>query len=135
LEAGIPVRPELITSNELTNEGGEIAMQELLARKVNFTAVLCANHYMAFGAIRVLQAAGKRVPEDVSLVGFGDLEPSEHYTWPLTTINDFNEVKGRLAVRRLLERAANPEELPIRLSLPLELVVRSTTAPVNLSQA
>ncbi len=130
-EAGIPVRPELMARNDLTNEGGENAMLELLERKVDFSAVFCANHYMAFGAIRVLQNAGKRVPEDVSVVGYGNLEASELYTWPLTSINDHNELKGKLAIRYLLERAAHPQDLPIRISLPVELIVRGTTAPFN----
>lgn len=130
-EAGVVIRPEMMTSNELSNEGGEKALQELLDRKVKFTALFCANNYMAFGAIRVLQAAGKRVPEDVSVMGYGDLELSERYTWPLTSINDHNEIKGRLAIRRLLERAAHPDDLPIRLSLPVELVVRDTTVPLR----
>lgn len=133
-DAGIAVQPELMASNELSNEGGEIAMNELLDRNVKFTAVFCANNYMAFGAIRALQAAGKRVPEDVSVIGYGDLELAELYTWPLTSINDHNEAKGRLAIRYLLERANHPEDLPIRISLPVELAVRNTTAPVNNEQ-
>jgi DNA-binding LacI/PurR family transcriptional regulator len=130
-EAGLPVRPELITRNELTSEGGENAMLELLERRVDFSALFCANHYMAFGAIRVLQNAGKRIPEDVSVVGYGELEPSELYNWPLTSINDHNELKGRLAIRYLLERTANSHDLPIRITLPVELIVRGTTAPNN----
>lgn len=130
-EASIPIRPELMTRNELSNEGGEISMRELLGRKVKFSAVFCANHYMAFGAIRALQEAGLRVPEDVSVVGYGDLELAERYTWPLTSINDHNELKGRIGIRYLLERAAHPDDLPLRISLPVELVVRNTTAPYN----
>jgi LacI family transcriptional regulator len=130
-EAGIAVRPELMTRNELSNEGGEKAIQELLDKKVKFSALFCANNYMAFGAMRALQAAGKRVPEDVSVMGYGDLELAERYTWPLSSINDHNEVKGLYAIRRLLERAVHPESLPIRISLPVELVVRSTTASPN----
>jgi LacI family transcriptional regulator len=130
-EAGIAVQPELMARNELTNEGGENAMLELLDRGVDFSAVFCANHYMAFGAIRVLQNAGKRVPEDVSVAGYGNLEPAELYNWPLTSINDHNELKGKLAIRYLLERAAHPQDLPIRITLPVELIVRGTTAPYN----
>jgi LacI family transcriptional regulator len=128
-EAGLPLRPELMTRNELSSEGGEKAIQELLERKVNFSAVFCADHYQAFGVIQKLQAAGKRVPEDVSVMGYGVLELAELYTWPLTSINDNNEVKGRIAIRQLLERAAHPDDLALRINLPVELVVRSTTAP------
>jgi LacI family transcriptional regulator len=128
-EAGIAVRPELTARNEMSREGGEKAIKELLDRKVNFSAVFCADHYMAFGVIQGLRAVGKGVPEDISVMGYGDLELSELYTWPLTSINDHNEAKGRFAVRQLIERAADLDDLPLRINLPLELVVRETTAP------
>jgi DNA-binding LacI/PurR family transcriptional regulator len=131
--AGIPIRPELMTRNELSNEGGEIAMRELLERDVKFSAIFCANNYIAFGVKRVLEEAGLRVPEDISIVGIGDLEPSEVYNWPLTSVTDYNERKGRIGIRYLLERAAHPDDLPLRISLPVDLIVRSSTLPYKVS--
>jgi DNA-binding LacI/PurR family transcriptional regulator len=101
-------------------------MQELLARKVKFTAVFCANDLMALGSIRALNEAGLRIPEDVSVVGFDDIEASTLVSPALTTIHGGPENKGKVAVSCLLERVRHPHSPIVWSILPVYLVERSS---------
>jgi DNA-binding LacI/PurR family transcriptional regulator len=91
------------------------------------TAVMCGNDQMAFGALHALQSAGRRVPEDVSVVGFDDIPEAAHALPPLTTIHqDFARV-GQEAVQTLLEQIEHDQQRTIRPLHP-RLVVRDSTA-------
>jgi DNA-binding LacI/PurR family transcriptional regulator len=80
-------------------------MRELLARRPDLDAVFAANDLSASGALRVLRAAGRRVPQDVAVVGFDDMLPvAEHTDPPLTTVRQDIEEIGRLMARLLLRR-------------------------------
>jgi DNA-binding LacI/PurR family transcriptional regulator len=129
LEAGLSYNPDLIHEGDLSLEGGEQAMNELLARKVKFSAVFCANDLMAFGAIRALNAAGYQVPDDISVIGFDDIEASTLVSPALTTIHASPEDKGRVAINRLIERVQKPDSPIVWSILPVYLVERSSTAP------
>ena len=86
-----------------------------------------ANDQMALGLIRALHEAGRRVPEDVSVVGFDDLPESQYFEPPLTTIHqDFAELGRR--VMDVLERVLAGEEQPTADLVPTTLVVRRSTA-------
>jgi LacI family transcriptional regulator len=128
IEHNLPYAPEKTTHCELTVEGGEAAVRELLARGVRFTALCCANDLVAWGAIRALNAAGLRVPQDVSVIGNDNLEVATLATPALTTINADNEGKGRVAVQRLIERNRRPDAPYINAVLPVALVKRASTA-------
>jgi LacI family transcriptional regulator len=132
-EAGLSYRPELIVSQEQTPEGGEAAMRELLKRQLSFGAILCANDNMGLGAARVLVSVGKRVPEEISLIGFDDHGTATLATPALTTMHASTSDKGRLAVRRLLERFAQ-RDMPYSWSvIPAYLVERTSTGPARAS--
>ena len=99
-----------------------------LAREADVTAVFVANDQMALGLIRALHEAGRRVPEDVSVVGFDDLPESQYFEPPLTTVRqDFEELGRR--VMDILERVLDGEEQPTADLVPTTLVVRASTAP------
>ena len=99
-----------------------------LARDTEVTAVFCANDQMAMGVMAALREAGRRVPEDVSVVGFDDLPESAYLDPPLTSVRqDFAEL-GRRAMG-LVERVLGGERLPSADLVPTELVERSSTAP------
>ena len=99
-----------------------------LAREADVTAVFVANDQMALGLIRALREAGRRVPEDVSVVGFDDLPEARYFEPPLTTVHqDFKELGVR--VMDILERVLDGEEQPTVGLVPTTLVVRSSTAP------
>jgi DNA-binding LacI/PurR family transcriptional regulator len=103
-----------------------------LASMPGVTAVFCANDHMALGLLRALSEQGRRVPEDISVVGFDDIPESAYFLPPLTTVRqDFGEL-GRRALRRLLSRigetdASAPQPGPWT-PVPPELVVRASTA-------
>ncbi|MEU9189331.1 LacI family DNA-binding transcriptional regulator [Streptomyces sp. NPDC048484] len=95
--------PRLIVESDFTPGGGESAMRELLDRCPDLDAVFAANDLTAAGALRVLRERGRRVPEDVAVVGFDDMLPfTEQADPPLTTVRQDIEEMGRLMARLLL---------------------------------
>ncbi|WP_329544342.1 LacI family transcriptional regulator [Streptomyces sp. NBC_01356] len=95
--------PGLIAEGDFTPAGGERAMRELLERRPDIDAVFVANDLSASGALRVLRDQGRRVPEDVAVIGFDDMLPvAEQTDPPLTTVRQDIEEMGRLMARLLL---------------------------------
>jgi LacI family transcriptional regulator len=92
------------------------------------TAVVCGNDVLAIGAMAECNARGIRVPRDVSITGFDDMEIASLITPALTTVHFPTRELGSYAARHLLDRLAG-EIVPMRSELPVELVVRGTTAP------
>lgn len=100
----------------------------LLAKDPTVTAVFCGNDHLALGVLRALHEAGRRVPEEVSVVGFDDMPESGYFLPPLTTVRqDFAEL-GRRSLAVLLQQIAGqaPAE---HIRLAPELIERSSTAP------
>ena len=123
--------PRLIAEGDFTPAGGERAMRELLERCPDIDAVFVANDLSASGALRVLRERGRRVPEDVAVIGFDDMLPvAEQTDPPLTTIRQDIEEMGRLMARLLLrglDRRGGEESLggaPSSVVLPTTLVRR-----------
>ncbi len=114
--------------------GGQRAMDELLARTPELTAVICYNDMTAMGAIRSLHAHGRRVPQDVSVVGFDNLDLAAYLDPPLTTMHQEKARMGRWAVERLagLIRAGvssiDGGSADV-VRLPVTLMVRESTGP------
>ncbi|QSO54097.1 LacI family DNA-binding transcriptional regulator [Alicyclobacillus curvatus] len=126
-------RPEAVFVTDWTLNGGYRAMMEALAKPNVPSAFFVASDPMAIGAIKALQDAGKRVPEDVAIVGFDDIEMAGFVTPALTTVRINTELMGRLAVR--LCDAPLDEVTPLTIVLPFELVVRdSCGTKSNVSQ-
>ena len=101
-----------------------------LARRLpaDATAVFAGNDQMALGVLRALHELGRRVPEDVSVVGFDDIPEAAYFTPPLTTVRQrFDEV-GRRAVIALLEQIDGAARTGARTTIAPELVVRASTA-------
>jgi DNA-binding LacI/PurR family transcriptional regulator len=100
-----------------------------LAEEAACTAIFAANDQMALGVLRALHERGRRVPSEVSVVGFDDTPDAASYLPPLTTIHqDFVEV-GRRCVQRLLEQIRDERSEPGTILVPTVLVQRSSTAP------
>lgn len=129
-DAEIVYRPELFVHvrSDLTVDEGQWAMQQLLKREVAFSAVFCMNDNVALGAIRALNAAGLRVPDAISVVGFDNHEGAALSHPPLTTIDGTPEQKGMVAIQRLLDRASRPNTAILQSMLPVHLVTRASTA-------
>lgn len=126
--AGIPADPALVVEGNFDAASGRAAMSGLLAAAPDVTAAFVASDIVAFGALRALREAGRRVPADVSVVGFDDIPLARHFDPPLTTIRlparDLGAAAGRALVERLAGRAGSARTL-----LPTELIVRDSTAP------
>jgi DNA-binding LacI/PurR family transcriptional regulator len=104
-------------------------MRRLLARDEPPDAVLCFADLIALGAMRTALAAGRRVPEDVAIVGFDDIEDGRFSTPSLTTIRPDKQQIARLAVSFLLSRMSEEAGQPPReVQADYELVVRESTA-------
>ncbi len=114
-----------------TPESGYAAMDRLIERRPDLTAVFCANDLLAIGALTALTRRGKRVPEEVSVVGFDDTELARHASPPLTTMHIYARDMARSAVLRLLERIETPSLPPVRLEYPIDLVIRESCKEVN----
>ncbi|GAA1957551.1 LacI family DNA-binding transcriptional regulator [Microbacterium deminutum] len=130
--AGIPYDERIVVHTTLWHRAnGATAMRELLARDVEFDAVFGFNDTLALGAMRVLQVAGYRVPEDVSVIGFDDLDEAMYSLPSLTTVNPGRSEIAEVAVRSLTERieANGDTEVPPRLHLAqFRIVERESTA-------
>ncbi len=123
------IRPPQPWQGDWTAQSGYQAGQEI-ARDPEVTAVYCANDEMAFGLIRALHEHGRRVPEDVSIVGFDAISLSEFSAPPLTTIKQNFPKMGRELVRIVLEQIESGTPAPpTNLPVPTELIVRGSTAP------
>ncbi|MCY7374539.1 MAG: LacI family transcriptional regulator [Pyrinomonadaceae bacterium] len=136
---GIKLDEKLITQLEgdiPSPEIGYIAAQKILSHKKPFTALFAFNDISAIGAIRALQEAGLRVPEDVSVLGFDDIYAAAFHNPALTTIRQPLFEMGSLAAKTLLERVAKnqPDEaakIPETLTVEPKLIVRQSTAQVK----
>ncbi|MFZ0531187.1 MAG: LacI family DNA-binding transcriptional regulator [Propionicimonas sp.] len=126
-EAGI--RPPKPWRGDWTARSGYLAGQQIALDR-SITAVYCANDETALGLLRALHEGGRRVPEDVSVVGFDGIALSEFSFPPLTTVKqDFHRV-GHELVRLVLEQLRpRASVLGGRVIIPTELLVRGTTAP------
>ncbi|MFE6824251.1 LacI family DNA-binding transcriptional regulator [Streptomyces sp. NPDC057690] len=100
-----------------------------LAKDPSVTAIFVSNDQMALGVLRALYEAGRRVPEDVSVVGYDDIPEAAHFLPPLTTIRtDFTDI-GTISLRILLNRIDSPSTPGSPLTLvPVDLCVRHSTA-------
>jgi LacI family transcriptional regulator len=141
-EINLPVDPALVVRIEgwstktghhpMAPEIGFKPMQGLLERTRNFTAVFCFNDIAAIGAIRALKDAGLRVPEDVSVIGFDDIQSAAYSTPSLTTVHQPLFEMGQRGAQVLLERIANREApYPAEIVMEPELVIRESTGPAN----
>ncbi len=129
-QAQLPLNGNLIESEEedTSKLDGQRATQKLLDKRVPFTAIFSANDAMALGAMQVLQKSGRKIPAEVSLVGFDDVEACVHVSPQLTTIRVDKEELGAIATRRLVEMIDSKKEFSGRVFSPVELVVRQSTA-------
>ena len=126
--AGLEAPEGLICEASFDAPSGHAAMAQLLARGIDFDAVFVASDVVALGAIGALRDAGRRVPEDVSVVGFDDIPLAAYFDPPLTTVRLPAFELGQAAGRALLERIANGSVIS-RTLLATELIVRASTAP------
>jgi DNA-binding LacI/PurR family transcriptional regulator len=125
--AGMRAAAGRVAHGDFTEATGYTAMKLLLKRMPKLDAVFVASDLMAMGALRALRNLGRRVPDDVAVVGFDDAPLASYSDPPLTTIRQPVERLGQEMVRLLLHRLSDPGGEPTTIIMPTELVVRSST--------
>jgi LacI family transcriptional regulator len=120
-----------ICESQLSREGGYAAVQKLLAGDRQVTALVCCNDETAIGAMNAIRSSGLRVPQDISLVGFDNIDSAAETNPPLTTVHVHKSWMGSLSVQALIERVRHPEQPKITTVLSTNLVVRETVANIK----
>lgn len=131
---GLQIDPDLVAQidiEEPTPQMGYPYTKQLLARNIPFTAVFAYNDLAAIGAVRALQESGLRVPEDVSVVGFDDIQTAAFFTPSLTTVRQPLGKMGQIAADTLIKRIEGNEEFPSSIAIEPSLVVRESTGPAR----
>ena len=118
-----------IKSMVSTPELGVEPTRELLDRQVLFTAIVCYDNLAAIGAIRALREHGLRVPQDISVVGFDDIQSAAFNNPSITTIRQPLHEMGKNAARLLLHRIRGKGTAPRKVSMLPELIIRESTCP------
>jgi len=126
LDAGISLQQNMVVPGNFKHEGGQIAIQKLLEGNSPPTAVLAANDEMAIGAIDAAQQMSLRVPEDLAVIGFDDIQMSALTRPSLTTVRQPMQLLGEAAVTLLFDRLQNSNGLPRHEVLGTMLVVRQS---------
>jgi LacI family transcriptional regulator len=147
-EIGLRIDPALVIRIEaagwstkpgqhpMAPEIGYKPMQALLEKTQDFTAIFCFNDIAAIGAIRALKDAGICVPQDVSVVGFDDIQSAAYSTPSLTTVRQPLAEMGQRGAQVLLERISHREApYPSEIVMEPELVVRESTCPASTRKA
>jgi LacI family transcriptional regulator len=120
-----------IDIDDPTPQVGYPFAKQLLERRVPFTALFAYNDISALGAIRAFQEAGLRVPQDISVVGFDDIQGAAYSNPSLTTVRQPLAEMGRIAAKALLERIEGKKDGPREIAIEPTLVVRQSTAAVR----
>jgi LacI family transcriptional regulator len=130
-EAGHPIPAQLLYPGDFTVDCGADGVQAAMAAGYEFDAVFAHNDLSAIGAMQALQEAGRRVPQDVAIVGFDDIPTAAHTQPPLTTVHQPLREMGEAAARALLAHFEGTP-LPNRPTvIPASLTVRGSTTAVN----
>lgn len=125
-DAGIPVNKNLIINSEFVENGGYNAVKKLLSRGVKFTAIFASNDKIAFGAIKAIKEEGLKVPDDISVIGFDDIESSKYFNPPLTSIKmELVEMAG-IATKSVIESIENDVKFSANYVVPVTLQERKS---------
>jgi LacI family transcriptional regulator len=128
-EFGIPFRPELVYNGNFSEEGGGVAVHQILHQHPDVTAIFSASDLMVLGAIRALELVGRKVPESMSIVGYDDIALASYCSPRLTTIHQDRYEMGYQAAQLLIDmlegRTINRQFIMMN-----ELIVRESTKSI-----
>jgi DNA-binding LacI/PurR family transcriptional regulator len=130
--ADIPLDPDLVIISEAGQASGYGSMQKLLALSQPPTAVFAHNDVLAMGAISAIYHAGLKVPDDISIVGYDDTINAAYLNPPLTTVKLPIARMGHMAGKTILDLIKSGNSFsPQTTALPVELIIRASTAPLR----
>ncbi|MHB8072681.1 LacI family DNA-binding transcriptional regulator [Desulfosporosinus fructosivorans] len=124
----IPIKEDMVEYADTSMKGGYIAMKKMLEKKVEITAVFAAGDVMAIGAMKAIKEEGKKIPEDISIIGFDDIQEAEFTDPPLTTIKQPSFLKGKKAASLLIRKLENKVHKIKSVQMNVELIIRNSTA-------
>lgn len=124
-EHGIPFDPALISIGDFNEIIGQQAVEKWMADGIQMDAIFGGSDEGAFGTLLALKKYGKRVPEDIAVVGFDDLTLARHVNPPLTTVRAPTEQVGQCAVQQLL-KLIRRENVDLVTLLPTDLIIRQS---------
>lgn len=130
-KARLPFDKRCVGDANFSDREAAEQMRRMLGLPRPPTAVFCANDLMAMGAIRAAQAKGARVPQDISFVGFDDIEAAQWFQPALSTLSPPLRDIGGKAIDLLVRRIEDPKGKPEQLALQAKLVIRESTGPAR----
>ncbi|MFU8770674.1 MAG: LacI family DNA-binding transcriptional regulator, partial [Desulfotignum sp.] len=126
LDHGIAYDKALLLQTDYSLTEGQDSVKKLLSLTDPPTAVFCSNDYLALGAMKGAREMGLKLPEDLSIAGFDDIEIASYVVPALTTIRQPAYEMGKLGAELLFQRMTTPDK-PVRRMLETELIVRDST--------
>lgn len=133
--AGLAPQADLTLPGDFHLASGRAAVRQLHEGHVDYTAIFCTNDEMAVGAVNELRGLGLRVPTDVSVIGFDDVDFALSSDPPLTSVRQPRLEVGRRAMQMMVDLLSGKPLTDRLYEADVELVVRSSTAPVNTKKA
>lgn len=123
-----------LAAKQMTTASGEMAMESALSQGIDFTALVCANDLLALGAIRALTRAGLRIPDDISVIGYDDIEFAASAAVPLTSVRQPKYELGHAAAKLVISECEDPaSHAHQRVQFQPQLVARQSSSPVSTS--
>lgn len=129
-EYGIPYNAEYVLERNVDYDSGVSAAEEITQKKMDVTAVVATADIFAIGLMKGFYEAGVRVPEDISIIGFDDLDITAYLTPGLTTMKQEISGKGERAVELLLQNIENHSMKKVEEILPVKLVERASVRKI-----
>ncbi|MGB1251852.1 MAG: LacI family DNA-binding transcriptional regulator [Candidatus Promineifilaceae bacterium] len=127
IEQGLTASAECLIGAEASLSGGYVATTQLLTDHPQTTAIFCYNDLMAFGAIRAVQNVGKRVPHDIAVIGFDNIQLTAMTTPSLSSVHVDKYHMGQLAFQRALDMLLDPQATNQQIGMDVELILREST--------
>ena len=124
-DAGLPIKNNLIVKGYFTISGGYNATKKMLQKETP-TAIFCGNDHMAIGAIQAIEEAGLKVPEDISIVGFDDIEVARYINPSLTTVRMTLLEMASIATNGLVTSIENDSSFSASYTVPIDLIERNS---------
>lgn len=129
-DADVPFDPELLVQVSPTLTGGYYAAKNILEKRPDITALFCFNDMMGLGALRACKDLNLNVPEDVSVIGFDDIQLTSMVTPTLSSIHVDKYEMGRLAFERVLSLIKNSKSDRSVINMEPQLIIRESTGPL-----
>lgn len=118
----------LLIEGEHNSAFGRRGVDMLFSAENPPTAILASNDFIAMGVLDRLKGLGKSVPQDVSVIGFDDIPDARNELFSLTTLRQDTEAQAQAAVKSLQQMLTDRPSEPRRIHMPVELIVRRSTA-------